>query len=118
MTGDRSLYISNIHAVHLLGRVVLAKKVDLSAGYTRNQDLGDGRSVAIPATAAPGTIAGFLQAQTFPLHFSSPQARLSWHFHPKVRANFGYQYYSYQERFLAQQNYRANTGFVSLLWAF
>ena len=118
VTGDRSLYVSNIHAAHVLGRVMLAKKVDLSAGYTRNQDLGDGRSVAVPASATPGTIAGFLQAQTFPLHFSSPQARISWHFHPKMRANFGYQYYSYQERFLAQQNYRANTGFVSLLWAF
>ncbi len=118
VTGDRSRYVSNIHAVHALARVMLAKKLDFSAGYTRNQDLGDGRPALVPANLPAGSIAGFLQAQTFPLHFASPQARISWHFHPKVRANFGYQYYTYQERFLAQQNYRAHTGFLSLLWAF
>jgi hypothetical protein len=118
VTNDRSLYVSNIHAVHVLARVVVIKNVDFSAGYTRNQDLGDGRSTAVPVNAPAGSIPGFLQAQTFPLHFSSPQARISWRLHPKVRANVGYQYYSYQERFLALQNYRAHTGFVSLLWAF
>jgi len=118
IAGDRSWYVSNTHAVHVLGRVMLLKNVDFSAGYTRNQDLGDGRSIAIPASAPVGSIAGFLQAQTFPLHFASPQARVSWRFHPKVRANFGYQHYTYEERFLALQNYRAHTGFVSLLWAF
>lgn len=118
ISSDSSWYVSNIHAVHVLGRVMLAKNLDLSAGYTRNQDLGNGRSVAVPANAFGSSIAGFVQAQTFPLHFASPQARLSWRFHPKVRANFGYQYYDYQERFLNQQNYRAHTGFLSLLWAF
>ncbi|MBY0508460.1 MAG: hypothetical protein K2X03_31405 [Bryobacteraceae bacterium] len=116
VTNDRSRYVSNIHAVHFLGRLMVAKKVDVSAGYSRNQDLGDGRNT-VTGSSLTG-IPGFLQAQTFPLSFTSPQARISWHFHPKVRANFGYQYYTYQERFFTQQNYRANTGFVSLLWAF
>jgi hypothetical protein len=118
VTADRSLYVSNIHTVHVLGRIGLAKQVDLSLGLTRNQDLGDGRPGSLSAPASPTTIPGFLQAQTFPLHFTSPQARLSWRLHAKVRANIGYQYYNYTERFLARQNYHAHTGFVSLLWAF
>ena len=118
VTNDRSRYVSNIHAVHLLGRVVLAKKVDLSLGFTRNQDLGDGRSSLLGAPLSTTVIAGFIAAQTFPLSFTSPQARVSWHLHPKVRANVGYQYYNYNERFLALQDYHAHTGFVSLLWAF
>lgn len=115
---DSSRYVSNIHAMHFLGRLLIVKNLDFSAGYTRNQDLGDGRASLLGAGSPAGSIAGFLQAQTFPLHFASPQTRISWRFHPKVRASFGYQYYTYQERFLTLQNYRAHTGFVSMLWAF
>jgi hypothetical protein len=95
------------------------KQVDLSLGYTRNQDLGDGRPGALVAPpSSPTVIPGFIYAQTFPLHFSSPQARISWQLHAKVRANIGYQYYNYTEQFASRQNYHAHTGFVSLLWAF
>ena len=47
--------------------------------------------------------------------------RLSVKINEKLRWNAGYQYYGYHEEFglLSQdQNYRANTGFTSLLWAF
>jgi hypothetical protein len=39
----------------------------------------------------------------------------------KLRWNFGYQYYGYKEDFglfSFNQNYRANTGYTSLLWSF
>jgi hypothetical protein len=60
----------------------------------------------------------FYSAQTFPLSFESPLARLSLKLTPKLRWNAGYQYYRYHERFSDRQNYRAHTGFTSLTWAF
>ena len=114
---DRSLYVSNLHNVHLTGRVQIAKHVDLFVGYLRTQDTGDGRSaLATPGrfTAAPA----FQAAQTFPVLFHSPLFRVSVRLHERVRWNFGYQHYDYNERFLALQNYRAHTGYTSLLWSF
>ena len=32
--------------------------------------------------------------------------------------NFGWQYYSYGERFTGLQNYHANTGYSSFRWSF
>ncbi len=45
-------------------------------------------------------------------------ARLSIKLHERVRWNAGYQYYGYREQFSTAQDYRANTGYTSLLWAF
>ena len=48
-------------------------------------------------------------------------ARLSIRITPKLRWNAGWQYYGYTEDvhlFGFNQDFRANTGFVSLLWAF
>jgi hypothetical protein len=116
-SGDRSIYISNIHSGTLMARFGLGKRADFFAGYSRVQDTGDGRSTPL------GTIGGasfpvFLAAQTFPLSFESPLARFSLKLHAKIRWNLGYQFYRYHEEFLAQQNYRAHTGYTSLLWSF
>jgi hypothetical protein len=43
---------------------------------------------------------------------------LSYRFRENIRWNLGYQYYDYAERVLAVQNYRAHTGFLSVLWSF
>ncbi|MCU1261813.1 MAG: hypothetical protein JWO80_4698, partial [Bryobacterales bacterium] len=59
--------------------------------------------------------------QTFPLTFQSPSARISVRLLEKVRLNFGYQYYGYKEQFGLfgiNDNYRANTGYTSVLWSF
>ena len=115
--GDQSYYFSNIHTVNLGLRFALRKRSDLYLGYSRVQDLGDGRSS--PTGSQIGSaLAIFQAAQTFPLTFQSPLARVSFRITEKIRWNAGYQYYGYRERFYNSENYRANTGFTSLLWAF
>jgi hypothetical protein len=111
LVAGRSLYISNIHALNGGIRVSIRKKADLFAGYNRVQDRGDGRSGLVAADA-------FMNAQTFPLSFTSPLARLSIPVWKRMRLNFGYQYYDYGERFYTRQNYRAHTGYSSVLWSF
>ncbi len=115
--GDESLYISNIHSINIGARAAIRKRADIFFGYSRVQDLGDGR-----ATAAAGpnvaTLSAFLVAQTFPLSYQSPLVRLSLKLHERLRWNFGYQYYDYSEKFLLLQNYQANTCYTSLTWSF
>ncbi len=108
---DRLAYLSNIHAAHLGLRAVLGRRAELYAGYSRVQDTADspGRGSAIDALNA---------ARAFPLTFQAPSARLSLRLHEKIRWNAGYQYYGYGERFYDRQNYRAHTGYTSVLWSF
>ncbi len=121
---ERSVYVSNVHAGHLGLRFEIHRRVDLQAGYSMVKDTGDGRSAA--AIVAPAPPAGatarqtLLVSQTFPLSFQSPSARLSVRLHNKLRWNAGYQHYGYSEDFfqLTYQNYRAHTGYTSLLWSF
>ena len=145
VTSDRSLYLSNIHTANLGARIAIKGRADLTFGFSRVQDTGDGRSA--PATPAPDTpTAGqsdiFRAAQVFPLVYQSPFARLSIRFHDKIRWNLGYQHYKYAEDFpsacrlapvaglapvTAQSerllcaisgDYRAHTGFTSVVWSF
>jgi hypothetical protein len=126
ITGQQSVYISNIHAANLGLRFTLKKYADLYVGYNLVKDTGDGRSnafVSATSFAAPATaVAGvFASVQTFPLTYQTPLVRLSVRINEKLRWNFGYQYYGYKEDFglfAVNQNYRANTGYTSLLWAF
>lgn len=118
---DRSLWISNLHAAHAGVHVKLKSRADLYAGLTHTQDTGDGRAslAAPPGGADAGSgLAAFREVQTFPMHFTSPLARISVKVHSQVRLNLGYQYYGYTEKTLATQNYHAHTGFVSVLWTF
>jgi len=111
VTGEKSYYVSNIHALDATARVSIEPRADLFFGYSRIQDTGDGR-------ATPGTTA-FQAAQTFPLSYESPQARLSLRIRENLRWNVGYQYYRYREDFTTLLgNYRAHTGFSSVLWSF
>jgi hypothetical protein len=118
---DRSLYVSNIHSVHGGVRCSVQGRVDLYAGFTRVNDTGDGRSAAPAASgsaAAASAAVAFRAAQTFPVAYLSPQARVSIRLHNKVRWNLGWQFYDYDELFFALYNYRAHTGFTSIMWSF
>lgn len=117
ITGDQSYYISNIHSGNLGLRIPLLRRADLYLGYSHVQDTGDGRSTPLGGTLNV-TLPAFRAAQTFPLRFESPLARLSVRVHERIRWNVGYQYYGYTEDFYLQENYRAHTGYTSLLWSF
>jgi hypothetical protein len=117
VTGEQSIYISNIHAANLSARFDFKKRADLVVGYSHTQDTGDGRSTVL----GPGigsALPGFQAAQTFPLSFRSPLARISVRITEKIRWNVGYQYYGYNERFFNGLDYRAHTGYSSVLWSF
>ena len=111
VTGDRSYFVSNVHAAHAGVRVAILKRLDLYGGFSSSNDTGTGR-------AGFTTQSALLAAQSFPLTYVSPQMRLSFKFNDKLRWNFGYQYYDYAERLLSLQDYRAHTGFASVLWSF
>lgn len=116
-----SLYISNIHTANLGARFRVLKRADLFVGYSHSQDVGDGRSTPdglAPGVAAATVLDPFLAVQTFPLKFQSPEARLSIQVHRQLRWNVGYQYYGYNEQFTNFQDFRAHTGYSSLLWSF
>ncbi|MEO8597992.1 MAG: hypothetical protein ABI759_32020 [Candidatus Solibacter sp.] len=115
-----SLYTSNVHAGNFGAHFMLAKRADLYTGYTITRDTGDGRATASQGVADPVN-ALFVSAQTFPLSYQSPLARLSVRITPKLRWNAGWQFYNYHEDFGIfgyYQNFHAHTGYTSLSWAF
>ena len=119
--GQDSVYISNVHAGNLGMRAVVARRVDLYAGYNINRDTGDGRSNPYGIANPDPLQQVFLPVQTFPLSYQSPLARVSVRLTPKMRWNVGWQFYNYHEQFGlfgAYQNYHAQTGYTSILWAF
>jgi hypothetical protein len=133
VSGESSYYVSNIHTGTLAARFNYKDKADLSVGYSHVQDVGDGRATpygSLPNAvfnpgSPPALVAGqytsqaaFAAAQTFPLKFLSPMARISIRINNRIRWNAGYQYYGYAEDFSALQNYRAHTGYTSLAWSF
>ena len=114
-----SVYISNIHSGTLGVRFGLGAKADLFVGYNITRDVGDGRASSV--SSADPAQALLYSVQTSPLSYQSPLARLSYKWNEKVRFNLGYQYYGYKEDFglfNINDNYRASTGFVSVLWSF
>lgn len=119
ITGMQSIYISNIHAGNLGLRFALTKRADLYVGYNITKDTGDGRSSLATQPTAIQQV--FYNVQTFPLTYQSPLFRLSVRITEKLRYNIGYQYYGYNEQFglfSTYENFHANTGYTSFLWAF
>jgi hypothetical protein len=117
VSGESSYYVSNIHTATLNVHFSFLKRADVYAGYSYVRDAGDGRATAVGA-GVYSALPAFQAAQTFPLSFLSPQARLSIRITPKLRWNAGYEYYGYNEQFSALQDYRAHTGFTSLAFSF
>jgi hypothetical protein len=119
VTGQESIYISNIHAGNLGARIPVTKRMDLYVGYNITKDTGDGRASQVQQANPLSQI--FYNVQTFPLTYQTPLARVSIKLTAKLRYNVGYQYYGYHEEFgllSVNQNYRAHTGYTSLLWSF
>lgn len=112
-----SYYVSNLHTGVLDVRLNLLKRLDLYLGYSHVQDTGDGRNIATATSVGP-SLPAFQSAQTFPVKFQSPMARLSVHLSERVRWNVGYQYFGYRADFWPGENYLANTGYTSVLWSF
>jgi hypothetical protein len=110
VASSKSYYVTNVHTLHAGVQAQIRKKVDLYAGFVRTQDRGDGRA------ASPQDI--FAAAQVFPLSYASPLARVSFQLRANLRANFGWQYYDYAEKFARLQDYSAHTGYVSLSYSF
>ena len=112
-----SVYLSNINTGYFGARIALRNRADLYLGYTRVQDLGDGRGSAQgPGIGSP--LAIFQVVQTFPMAYQSPVARISVRIREKLRWNAGYQYYGYRQDFFFGQDYRAHTAFTSLSVSF
>jgi hypothetical protein len=120
VTTDQSYYVSNIHTGSLAAHFSLRQRIDFSLGYSHVQDVGDGRPTAIAPAFSPVSLQtpAFYAVQTFPVRYLSPQCRISLRINEKLRWNAGYQYYGYNEDFSALQNYRAHTGYSSVLWSF
>jgi len=119
--GLDSVYVSNVHAANLGARAVVARRVDIWAGYTISRDTGDGRSQALRLATTDPLQQVFLPVQTFPLSYQSPLVRVSVRLSPKMRWNAGWQLYNYHEDFglfATYQNYHASTGYTSILWSF
>ncbi|HTM13406.1 MAG TPA: hypothetical protein VL127_10850 [Bryobacteraceae bacterium] len=111
-----SIYLSNINSIYAGLRYEIGKRIDLYAGYTRVQDLGDGRPTAAAGIGSAPAL--FQSVQTFPIAFQSPMARLSVKINERLRWNAGYQYYGYRSDFASLLGYRANTGYTSLAFSF
>ena len=111
-------YVSNIHSASLAARFDFRGRADVAVGFSHTLDSGAGIDLnrVVPVVSPTPPTATVLQ--TFPLMFSSPMAKLSVRISEKIRWNAGYQYYAYKEDFANRQNYRANTGYTSILWAF
>ena len=112
-----SVYLSNINTGYFGVRIALRNRADLYLGYTRVQDVGDGRGTAQgPGIGSP--LAIFQVVQTFPMAYQSPVARISVQIRKNLRWNAGYQYYGYRQDFSLGQNFGAHTGFTSLSVSF
>ena len=117
ITGESSLYFSNLHTVYFGIRFAYKERAELYAGLTRVQDTGDGRNMAAGSGLGSPREA-FQVVQTFPLTFQSPMARVSVKINNHLRWNGGYQYYGHRQEFNPNLNYRANTGYTSLSISF
>jgi hypothetical protein len=116
ITGTESLYISNLHFVNAGVWLAAGKRADVYLGYSRVQDTGDGRNTAAGDGLNP--VPAFNVAQTYPLLYDTPQARVTVPIVARLRFNAGWQYYRYHEQFLAIRDYHANTAYTSLAFSF
>lgn len=115
---DISRYVSNIHTGYFGARIAAGQRAEITLGYTRVQDTGDGGRVAPLSFYQNLTGPSDLGYQSYPLSFDSPMAKFSLRLNKRIRWNAGYQHYNYAEQLFRFQNYRAHTGYTSLSWMF
>lgn len=117
--GYNSIYLSNVHSATFLMRGHYGRTT-FSAGYNLVLDAGDGRSqqnLGLTNVA----LAYLASAQTFPMTYQAPLARLSIKILPKLQWNAGWEFYRYNQQFATfgyQPYYRAQTGYTSLLFTY
>ncbi|MFI5174190.1 MAG: hypothetical protein ACHQKY_05000 [Terriglobia bacterium] len=103
-TGD-SLYFLRDHYFFFNSHVQIHPRVGLSFGYRIEKDKGQGDQIA----SSPSQL-----ISSYPLQFHSPEVRLTIKLHEHVDWNAGFQRFDYKEKFLNNQNYRANLPYTSL----
>lgn len=110
---------------HFLNFDVVAQpfsRVTLYAAYRINKDTGQGDRLS--------NLAGGQLINSYPMHYQSPEARVSIRMNRRMDWNLGYQYYNYNESRLATynqgtfivsarpQNYHAHLPYISLRYYF
>lgn len=112
ITGHALYYVRN-HYLHLDTTAQPFRRVTFFASYRINRDLGQGDRVS--------NMPGGLYVASYPVSYQSPEARLSFRLNRRLDANFGYQYYNYNESDFVQvgtnvpaQNYHAHAPYASI----
>jgi hypothetical protein len=115
-TGHALYYMRN-HFFHFDTVMQPFRRVTLFTSYRINLDEGQGDRVS--------NMPGGLFISSYPMSYQSPEARLSLRLHRRLDANFGYQYYNYNESKFVQigynvrpQNYHAHIPYASLRFYF
>ncbi len=119
----RSFYASNLHTLNPGARMQPHSRLMLFLGYNVAKDTGCGGD---SLTSAPGfepaypnvAFDGMNFFSSFPLTYQSPLARLSVSLRQKLSWDFGWQFYSYDERFVSNQHCNAHVGYSSFHWSF
>jgi hypothetical protein len=104
-----SLYFMRDNYFFVNTRVQVHPRVSFYAGIRMNKDPGQGDRVA----SSPSEI-----ISSYPLRFSTPEARLTFTANKHLDFNAGYQYYSYVEKLSTAQNFSAQLGYISLTLRF
>ena len=118
----RALYFLRNHFFHFDVAAQPFNRVSFFASYRINKDVGqEGRQSDFPAG---------LFISSYPFSYQSPEARVSLRLNRRVDANFGYQYFNYNESDLLRynqgnylvtprpQNYHAHLPYFSLRFYF
>lgn len=112
-----ALYYVRLNYFHLDVTAQPLRRVTFFASYRINRDDGQGSQVS--------NMTGGRFISSYPSSYQSPEARLSLRLHRRIDANFGYQYYNYNESKFTQvgynvrpQNYHAHLPYASLRFYF
>jgi hypothetical protein len=115
-TGHALYYVRN-NFFHLDVTAQPLRRLTFFASYRINRDDGQGGRVS--------NMPGGLFVSSYPMSYQSPEARLSLRLNRRLDANFGYQYYNYNESKFVQigtnvpaQNYHAHLPYASLRFYF
>ncbi|HKV37662.1 MAG TPA: hypothetical protein VJX67_00505, partial [Blastocatellia bacterium] len=104
-TQGTSLYFVRDSFFFFNTRVQVNPRLSFYTGFRIDSDSGQGSRTA----SSPSEI-----ISSFPLHFISPEARFSVMVNKHIDWNAGWQYFDYNEKLGTNQDYRANTAYVSL----
>lgn len=112
-----ALYFVRNNFFHLDVTAQPLQRLTFFASYRINHDGGQGDRVS--------NMTGGSFVSSYPMSYQSPEARLSLRLNRRLDANFGYQYYNYNESDFVQvgynvrpQNYHAHMPYASLRFYF